>query len=391
MSLLDLLTGGKSSAAENALEDAEKIYASIPIPNAAQLTLPELQKYVQAGILTPAQAQAALIKGNAYNDIKVDPSSMEAEQKALGQLQEVAADNGLTPQMKAQIAAAQDQAETSGRGAREAILDQMAQRGVSTSLLAPAAMMEETGDAARTQNLADTQAAGQAEQNALNAIMNSGNLASTIHGQNYSEEANKAAAENAIRQWNAGTQSNVNESNAQRAQAANAANAQNAQDVSNKNADTANYRTEYNAQIPQTIFNDQATKASGMAGIKQSEANNLTNQGNQIMGLIGSGIGDAAIAFAPGMEKLPATKPPVAAAHGAVVPGKAEVPGDSPRNDKVHALLSPGEIVVPRSIAHNPDQVKGFVTHLLKNKPVAPVHPDDVHSVLEALNKRRVA
>jgi hypothetical protein len=392
MSLLDVLTGGKDQEATNALEKAQQAFSNIPIPTAAQLTLPELQQYVEAGIMTPAQAQAALQSSNAYNNINMDPAALAAEKKALGQLQEVAADKGMTPEMQAQLTAALDQAQTQEHGANASILDQMAQRGIPTSLMGVAAQEANAGNEAQSNNLAATQAAGQAEQNAISSMLNSGNLAGSIQGEQYNEAANKAAAQNAMQQWNAGATNSTNALNAGMAQQANAYNAQNKQNVSNQNTATGNQRTEYNAQIPETIFGNQMQKAGGQAGVSENQANQATQQGNQMMGLIGAGIGAGANALAPAPVFALASTGGLVMDEGGSVPGHSRVPGDSQKNDTVHAMLSPGEIVVPRSIAPHPEAVKRFVQHLAHGKPPPrPVHPDDVHSVLEALTRRRAA
>jgi hypothetical protein len=233
--------------------------------------------------------------------------------------------------------------------------------------------------------LTATQAAGTAEQNAINAMMNSGNLAGTMNTQNYDQAANKAAAQNAMQQWNAGATNSTADANANRAQTANEYNATNQQNVSNANVGNANSRTEYNAQVPETVFNNAITKAGGQAGVANSQANQDMAAGNQTMGLIGAGVGAAGNAMAP-------TPTYNIMAEGGEVPGTPEVPGDSRRNDKVHAMLSPGEVVIPRSVAPHPEAVKRFVQSLAHGKPPPrPVHPDDVHSVLEALSRRRSA
>jgi len=400
MGLLDLFTGNKSQGATNALNDARKAFENIPVPTVADLTLPELQQYVQAGILTPAQAQAVLVQGNAYNDIKVDPSTTEAETDALNKIKGVSEGGGMTDEMKAQLTSALDQVATNTHGTNAAISDQFAQKGIPSSLMAEAAMRDEAGNDARNANLTATQAAGQAEANAIAAMMNEGNLASTMHGQQYSEAANKANAENALRQWNAGTGTAVNEANANRNQAANVYNTTTKQNVADSNTGLANKRTEYNAAIPETIFGNQITKAGGIAGADQAQAKLQQEQGQQNAGIISGAINTATGSFGKMPTAQTSTPPPgynpsmtedmLPAAHGAIVPGRPSVPGDSPVNDTVHARLSPGEVVVPRSIAPHPEAVKRFVGHLMRQKPpVTPVHPQDVHSVLEALTQRR--
>lgn len=378
MSLLDVLTGGENKRARNALNRAQSNFDNIATPTAADLTLPELQKYVQAGILTPAQAQAYLQEGNAFNDINLDPSSTEAQTDALSKLKSVSDAKGMTPQMQAQLTAALDRVATDTRGNNAAITENFSQRGIPASLMAEAAMREEAGTGARDANLAATEAAGQAEQNAINAMMNEGNLATTMHGQQYSEAAQKAQAENAMREWNAGAKNTTSEANAGRQERANEYNTGVGQDISNQNTGLANKRTEYNANVPQQVFNNAITKAGGQSTVAGNQAKQATDAGNQQMGLYGALIGGGAT---------------VLAADGGEVPGRAPVPGDSPQNDIVHARLSPGEAVIPRSVMNSPnapDQAKRFVSHLLKN-PVKPAHPDDVHTIMKVLEMRRAS
>lgn len=384
MSLLDTLTGGKDSDASAELEKAHQAFENIPVPTMADLTLPQLQQYVEAGIMTPAQAQTALQQSNAYNNISLDPSDVAAEKKSLGELDQVATDKGMTPEMQAQITAALNQTHTQENGANASILDQMAQRGIPTSLMGTAAQMANNGQEADSANATATAAAGQAEANAINAMMNEGNLAGSMQGQQESAAENKAAAQNAMQQWNAGATNSTAAANADRSQAANAYNATNKQTVANNNTGTANLRTQYNAGVPQTVFSDQMQKAGGEAGVSENQANQDTAQGNQMMGLIGAGVGAAGNAAA--------SAPVYNFDEGGSVPGHAIVPGDSSKNDVIHARLSPGEIVVPRSIAPHPEAVKRFVQHLANGKPpLRPVHPEDVHSVLQALSMRRGA
>ncbi len=398
MSLLDVLTGGKSQEANADMDAALAALQGVQTPTQAQLTLPELQQYVSAGLMTPAQAAAALQNSNAYDNANVDPATREAEMSALSQMQDVSDSGGLTGEMKAQLAAALNTANTNTQGERGSILDSLAQRGVSNSLMGPAAQMAASGQDAQTANLAATQSAGQAEQNALAAMSGSGALAGNIHSQDYSEQANKAAAQNAINQWNAQNTTQNNQFNAQNQQASNLYNTQNAQTIGNANTENANARTQYNTQLPQNIYNDQMQKAGAIANINSGKAGVATGQGQQNAGgggggggagaagagfsALGSGAGTSGAADAAGVAL---------AAKGGAVPGQAQVPGDSPKNDTVPARLSPGEVVIPRTQAQNPDLARQFVQHLLRQKQAAvrPVHPHDVRSVLDALSSRR--
>lgn len=387
MSLLDLLTGGKNKDAEDALRQAQAAFGSIQTPTQEQLTLPELQKYVQAGLMTPAEAQAVLQGKNAYEDINTDSRPVEAEMSALSKMQDIADAGGLDDQAKAALAEAKNQSQITTQGQRGSIIDQMAARGIPTSLMSEAMQAAAAGQDAQTESLVGAKAAGDAEQRALQALSESGTLGGQIHGQQYNEAANKAAAANAIQQWNAGTQTNTNVSNAANKQAANAYNAGTAQDVANKNTTTSNERTAYNTNVPQQVFNNAITKATGQSGVAAKQADQATQAGQQEAGLYGGLLGAAGQV---GASYLAPT--PMVAAEGGAVPGKAPVAGDSPHNDRVPAMLSPGEVVVPRSVAGNPEMAKQFVAHVMRNKvPIKPAHPDDVRSILEALTSRRAA
>lgn len=403
MSLLDILTGGKDADAERRLEEAQNRIAGVAVPNAAQLTLPQLQKLVVAGVMTPAQAEAALVKSNAYDKVAPGGQGLDAEIAALAKLSDIADSGGMDAEAKATLNDALSKARTQGQGERQYILDQMAARGIPTSLMGESAQLAEAGQEAEAASKAGVDAAGQAEQRALEALSESAGLGGQIQSEQFGEAAKKADAANAIAQWNAQNQTSINEANAARKQQASEINTANTQDVSNQNTGLANERTRYNAAIPQTVFNDELAKATGQAGVSKQQADQAMAEGKQNAGIWSGIIGGAAKAGdnyleGQGIGDALAAGAPVPVAHGGeitlddggAVPGEAEVPGDSFKNDKVHALLSPGEVVIPRSIAPHPDLAKAFIQRVMKNRePVKPVHPEDVKTMLDALTRRR--
>lgn len=423
MSMLDFLTGGKSGQAEDALDKALQTLSAVKAPSVADLTLPELQQYVQQGILTPEQAQAVLVKTNAYNNIQTSSKPVEAEMSALSSLQDIADSGGMDAQAKATLAQAANQSQITAQGQRGSIIDQMAARGIPTSLISEALQSAAAGQDAQTQSLVGAQAAGDAEQRALAALSESGTLGGQIHGQEYGEEANKAAAANAIAQWNAQNQTNVGLTNTATNNAAQATNLAQKQNISNTNTQNTNQRTAYNANLPQQVYQDEMQKAQGIAGLYGQKSNLYTGQGQQNAGIWGGivnlvapqpytaqsagssigggggasgggggGAGVAGGAMGTAGSSAPEGAEMMLAADGGPVPGRPNVPGDSPRNDKVPAMLSPGEVVVPRSIAPHPDLARQFVAHVMRNKaPVRPVHHEDVKSMLDALTARREA
>jgi hypothetical protein len=399
MSLLDSFTGGKSSEATDALNKAYSVFDGVNVPDEAQLTLPQLQQYVQAGIMTPAQAQAVIQKQNAYDNLKTDPRAKEAEMTALNQLQDVAANKGMDATEKAKLAETQSTMNQNLQGQRASVLDQMAARGIPTSLMGTAAQLAFAGQDSEQAHKDAMTANADAEQRALAAMTGAGTMAGQIENQNFGEGATKANAQNAIDQWNAANQTNVNLANQQAEQQAKVVNNTTAQNASNANVANANARTQYNANIPQTVFNDKMAKAGGEAGVAVNQANNATAQGQQNAGLYSSIIGAGATMVGGPVAGAIANKmatpsnntaqDPALVAHGGEIQGQANVPGDSIKNDKVPALLSPQEVVLPRSVAHSPNLAAEFVRHLHKAPAPRQVHPDDVKNVLHALGSMR--
>lgn len=399
--ITDFLTGGSNSQAEEALRQAEAAFGNIQTPNISQLTLPELQQYVQAGLMTPAQAQAVLEQSNAYDNISTDPGAKMASADALSKLSSIGDANGMDATEKAKLAQISSTQNQQLGSQRASIMDQMDQRGIPSSLMAVAEQLGAAGQDSEQAHQDALTANADASQRALQALEASGTLGTQIEQQNYGEQAQKAQAANAIQQWNAANATTVNLNNASMKQQANAYNTQTAQAASNANVQNSNARTQYNAGLPQQVFNDQITKANGEAGVFENQAKNYQHMGEQNAGTAGMILGTAAnvggnMAMAPGAAPgassaaaPAATDAIMLASHGGPVPGIPHTPGDSPKNDTVPALLSPGEVVIPRSHAQTPQTAASFIKHLHRQTARPPIHPDDVKSVLHALTSIR--
>jgi hypothetical protein len=382
MGLLNGVSGGHNDEANNDLNQAWSAFDQVGVPTTDQLSLPQLQQYVQAGIM------------NAMDKVTTDPKAKEAEITALNQLQDVASSKGHDAQSEAKLAQTQSTMNQNMQGQRASILDQMAARGVPTSLMGTAAQMAAAGQDNQQAHADALQSNSDAANRALTAMSQAGSLGGNIEAQNFGEGATKAQSQNAIDQWNAANQTNVNLANQQAQQQSNLYNNQTAQAVSGANVQNANARTQYNAQTPQTVFNDKMAKAGGQAGVDMAKAGQQTQQGQQnaalVSGAVGAGAGLLGTMYGgpTGGAAAKAGSDAMLASHGAQVPGVANVPGDSPVNDTVNAKLSPGEIVIPRSHASSPNLAAEFVRHLHK-APVPKVHPDDVKHVLHALTAMR--
>jgi hypothetical protein len=427
MSLLDVVTGGKSGEASADEQRALEALQNIQTPNAAALTLPELQKYAVSQNMTPAQMQAFLQQANALN-APVGQTGTSAQEQAIGQLANVAnAGAAGTPLQQAQEAQINQNAARNLAGQRGAIDQQAEERGVAPGMLQAALGQNEAGQGLQDAHMAALQSQGENYQQALQALASEGAAGQALQGQQNTQANTVGAAQNAMQQFNAANQQQAAGQNAGYQQQANATNTQNANQTGQANTGLANQRTTYNAQVPENVFKNQLEKATGVAGANQQAANTATGQGQQQAGLIGGLLGTAGT-VAGGMYGGPVGAAVGGAAgkavgneagsnngyaaqgmlvpseegcayggmpmkQGGLIPGHARVPGNSQINDTVPIKVSPGEAVIPRTaVQQNPIQTM----QLLRggHPPVAqpgqqPHHPQDIAALLAAMKHMR--
>lgn len=405
MGLLDSFTGGKSNSAQDALARAEAYFSGIQTPSIESMTLPELQKYVEAGIMTPAEAQAYLQDHNAYDDMNVPQTGTAAQVSALNRLSEVA-DAGPegTPMQQAQMDNSLSQMNTSVAGQRGAIEQSMAARGIPYSMIQAALENQTVGQEGQQAHLDAVNAQAATYQNALNALSQQGQVGNALQGQQNTQANTVANAANAMQQFNAQNQQQNSQFNAGNQQQANLYNTANKQNVSDQNTGLSNTRTQYNAQLPQQNFANQMAKAQGQAGAATNIGNLYNQQGKQTAG-INAGLINLGTSFIP----KPTTAAPMTQtqnnqtgfAHGGVVdqngrpcyddggviPGESNFPGDTPMNDDVPISVSPGEAVIPRSSV---DQNPEVVDSLLGGGQTDVIDPQDVATLLKAMRAIRM-
>lgn len=428
MSLLDIVTGGKSGEASDAQKQALAILQGVQTPTIEGLTLPELQQYAVAMGMTPAQMQAFLQQNNAFNNQNIDQTGTAAQQAALSQLANVAnAGAEGSPTQKAQVEQINQDAARNLAGQRGAIDQQAQARGVAPGMLQAALQSQRAGEDLQSAHMAALQAQGQNYQQALAAMAQGGSLGGQLQGQQNTQANTIAQAQNAMQQFNAANQQAASANNANLQQQANAQNTQNANQAGAANTGLANERTRYNANLPQQVFQNDLNKANAVAGQYGNIANTATGQGQQNAGIF-SGILGAGATLAGGMAGGPAGAmagsqlggamgPPASAgteqyrpgganynnmAHGGVagynhggmcmddggmIPGEPKVPGDSEQNDMINIRVSPGEAVIPRTqVQQNPMDVMKLLSG--GQAPQEP-NPSDIKLLLQALQQLR--
>jgi hypothetical protein len=146
-------------------------------------------------------------------DIEADPSSLDsynadprlrlAQLGAIDEFGRVARQGGLDLQSRVALRDAMDETSAQERGNREAILQNMASMGQGGGGASLAAQLSNQQGAAARNAQVGRGAAADARQRALDALATSGQLAGETRGQDFGEASGKAAARDAINQFNA--------------------------------------------------------------------------------------------------------------------------------------------------------------------------------------------
>lgn len=378
------LFGGGGEGDNSAALEAVK---NIPLPVLREY-YPELYKQVVS--LNPEMDTAVNLGPSKMEGVSTDPSLRAAQMSALNKLQEVGSAGGRDAQFLSDAAKLQSDVNTNLQGQEGAIQQNMAARGMSGGGSELVARQMAAQNAANRQSQAGLDLNAQAQQRALQALMQSGQLGGQMQAQDFGQQSQKAQAADAISRFNAQNQQNVMSSNTANKNQAQQYNAQNQQNIANQNVGQNNQAQQYNLGLAQQNFNNQVTKASGVAKQYENMAATKNQERDSDRGLVGG-------LLSAGMTAYAANKAP-SKAHGGIIDGKAEVPGDSLKNDNVNINVSPGELVVPRSIVSmGPHAVKVFADHAIKQHQknfagggiVEPSMWDNIKSAFEEEPKKK--
>ena len=286
MSILNTLTGGNSGKASNDLEQALNAIQNVQTPTQQEMEY-QVQQLVQAGILTPQQAQTYLQSPNALASENVDQTGTQAQQDVIGSLLSDAKQGGLNPQEAAQMQQIEQQLGTQENGANQAVVQNQAARGALTGGETLAAQLQNNQNATVNANQNAGNTAATAYQNMLNELTSAGSLGGALQGQENTQANTVASATNAINQFNTAQQQNEENLNVNANNQAQAENLQNLQGIENANTANNNAYSQYQAQLPQEIYQDQLGKAQSEAGVNEQQAQQATGQGDQYLNLEG--------------------------------------------------------------------------------------------------------
>lgn len=238
---------GAGQAAGNAVNSI----SNVETPSIAKMKI-KLASLVQQGVLSTEMADNLLQQATAYN--QMDPTARNA-------LEGVVSAEGLDPQARAVLQQVQQEQGAVDRGAREAIMQDAAARGVAGSGLEMANRMNaQQGNATMAANRG-FQAAAEANQRRMEAVQG---LASM--------DQQKAAAQDAINQFNSANRMSW----ARNAEEKNLAEKQR---IADQNVGLKNQQELYNKGLYQQDFQNRFAKGQALSNANLGVAQSNLQQG----------------------------------------------------------------------------------------------------------------
>ena len=315
------------------------------------------------GILTPELEKQIQLGESQVSQIQEDPSLKAAQMEALQGIQ-ARGKVGLTPEDRARLNEIRQQTAGDTEAKRQQIMQTMQARGQGGSGAELMAQLQSAQGGSNQEANQGLQLGGLSSQNALNALAQSGQLGGQIRGQDFGIAQQKAAAADAVSQFNAQNQVSQQARNVASANQAQQANLTNAQRIADANTSQANAEKYRQAMAPTAMWQQRASLLSPAASANNAMAGQYANMAQQqegaglrqLGGLVQTGA--SIYSMANGMPVSSQKNPgdtTAKAAHGGIVTGQPKVQGDSEANDQVRAMLSPGEVVIPRSIVEHED------------------------------------
>ncbi len=298
----NLVTGGQQKNSLDSSQAAIDALNNLQTPDIETMKI-HLQDLVSQGKITPEQANTFLQQNTNLAGISTNPADTQAQMEALQGLQKISNEGGLTPIDEALLGKIKTQEDTQARGAREAILQNAQSRGVGGSGVELASQMLNQQSAATDQSQRDLDVGALAQQRALEALIQGGQLGGQMQQTEFGQKAQVANAQDAINRFNAAnqqSQENYNVGNINAAQQANLANEQN---IANSNVGTANAQEQYNKNLPEVGYQNAYQKAGGTAAAYNNAAANQAAAGAQNQKTLGTVLSAGAVGASGGTPK----------------------------------------------------------------------------------------
>jgi hypothetical protein len=274
-----------SGGGEDTLRGADQYFKDIDIPDYDRM-IEEMRALAETGEITPEQYKAVLQDPSLLANYSADPRLKGAQMTALSELERIGTEGGMTAADKARLGMISRNVATEDKGRRDAIMQRAAERGVAGSGLDIVNQLSASQSAADRAAMEGADVAARAEERALSAIMNAGQLGGNIRGQDFQEKQGVASAQDAINRFNAAQRTDANRYGAD---------VKNLAKYGNRDYRT-NIQTNVN-DLRRGRFDDQIRKASGRAGLAEGLAGMQENRRNAGQQSLTGGLSAAILAM----------------------------------------------------------------------------------------------
>lgn len=295
--ILDGLAGGGYGQSQDITKQMVEDAKGLPLPVLKEY-YPEL--YQQVVSLNPELETAVELGPSKMEGIMTDPNLRKAQMNALTKLQGIGDAGGRDAQFMADQARLESDVNTNLQGQQGAITQNMATRGLSGGMSEMVAKQMAAQGAANRQAQMGMDAKAQAEQRALSALMQSGQLGGQMQSQDFNQQSAKAQATDAISRFNAANQQQVMGSNVAAKNQAQQYNAGQAQNAANQNTQTRNQAQQYNLGLSQQQYDNELKKRGLVSGAQKDLANSYGAEADRNRQFVGGLISSGAQAYGKG-------------------------------------------------------------------------------------------
>ena len=289
---------GDRSAAQQAMDEALAEIESIGAgPDLARDIL--LEKFHVAGVLTPEIEQNISAVISQVSQIQEDPSLREAQLSALDLLKQ-RSETGLSATDRVRLTDIRNDVAKDNQARTNDIINNLNARGQAGSGAEIALRMQAAQSGSNRASEEADRAAAMANEAALAALSQYGDMSGKIRGQDFDVANTKASAADEFNRFNTQNQIAVQSRNVDRNNSAAQFNLTNKQNVSDRNVVNANSELNRQRDAEQTMFDNKYKVAKAKADALQGKADNdraNANATSSAITSVGAGIGGAAAGY----------------------------------------------------------------------------------------------
>lgn len=269
---------GDRQKAKRLQQDALNEIMGLKLPTIEELQI-QMEELRSQGQLTPEMEEAFNQQASELAQISGDPRLKDAQMSALTKMQQIGQD-GLGAQDRLRINDVRRNVAQDQQAADAAIMQSMNARGAGGSGVELAQRLISGQGQANRASMQGDQIAAQANQQALDAIMKSGQLGGDIRTQDFSEEARKAEAQDVINRFNTANRQNVSSNNVGLRNRAQEVNLGEKQRIADSNTNTRNSQQKYNKEVISGDYQRRADKADAASRALNQQAGNYQKSGD---------------------------------------------------------------------------------------------------------------